>query len=327
MIGARIALLFVASCGFSQVAMAQDTREQNEPNAAPNQWFTGSLEAPSPALPKAGMLAIEPYLVYQVDTGLYDDDGHRKPVARASRTFESLVVIKYGITKRLTVEALPSVLRTWKDGQSSDGVGVGDLPIELEYRVRNGNYRNGAPSLTFDLGVTLPTGKYNRLSTSLNGVGQGAYLLKEGLVLQSLFDTWGNHPVRVRAYGAIYEPLSNASVADVSVYGTSQGFHGNVRPGVSGQIGLGAGWALNQRWVFAFDVVQDYANRYRLNGLDGLGGTVAARGPFTASTAIAPAVEYNWSAKAGLIAGIEFTAAGRNTPSYFAPQVAVAVSF
>ncbi len=327
MIVGRIAVVLLAGCCFSQTAMAQDTLLQSVPNAAPNQWFTGSLEAPSPALPKAGMLALEPYLVYQVDTGMYGDDGHRRSIAHDSRTLESLVVIKYAITNRLTVEALPSLLRTWKAGNSSDGFGVGDLPIELEYRVRDGNYRNGAPSLTFDLGVTLPTGKYNRLSTSLNGVGQGAYLLKQGVVLQSLFDTWGNHPVRIRVYGAMYEPISHVSVDDLSVYGTGQGFHGNVRPGVSGQVGLGAGWALDQRWVFAFDVVQNYASRYRLDGIDGFGLAVATRGPSIASTALAPAVEYNWSAKAGIIAGIEFTAAGRNTPSHFAPQIAVAVSF
>lgn len=327
MIGGRIAVVLLAGCCFGQTAVAQDTLPQSVPNAAPNQWFTGSLEAPSPALPKAGMLALEPYLVYQVDTGMYGDDGHRSSIAHDSRTLENLVVIKYGITKRLTAEALPSLLRTWKAGHSSDGVGVGDLPIELEYRVRDGNYRNGAPSLTFDLGATLPTGKYNRLNTNLDGVGQGAYLLKQGVVLQSLFDTWGNHPVRIRVYGAMYEPVSHVSVDDVSVYGTGQGFHGNVRLGVSGQVGLGAGWALDQRWVFAFDVVQNYASRYRLDGIDGSGLAVATRGPAIASTALAPAVEYNWSAKAGIIAGIEFTAAGRNTPSYFAPQIAVAVSF
>ena len=35
------------------------------------QWFTGSLEAPSPALPKAGILAIEPCVIYTNNTGGY----------------------------------------------------------------------------------------------------------------------------------------------------------------------------------------------------------------------------------------------------------------
>ncbi|WP_420382199.1 hypothetical protein [Novosphingobium sp.] len=300
---------------------------QDIPNAAPNQWFTGSLEAPSPALPKAGMLAIEPYAVFQFDTGAYADNGHHLSTSDNASTAETLLVIKYGITSRLTVEALPSLSRSWNSQSHSSGAGVGDLPIELEYRLTDGNYHNGAPSLTLDLGVTLPTGEYDRLSKSLNGVGQGAYLLKQGVVLQSLFDTPGNHPVRIRVYASLFEPLSHPGVNDLSVYGTSQGFAGRVRPGISGQWGIGGGWALDRHWVFAVDLVQNLARGYRLTGVDGGGSAVATTGPNTSSTALAPAIEYNWSANGGLIAGVEYTAAGRNTASYVAPQIAVAISF
>jgi hypothetical protein len=319
--------LAVVLCGWAQAAVCQTAVPQDVANAAPNQWFTGSLEAPSPALPKAGMLAVEPYLVLQNDTGVYGRNGHRTATTDNTSTFESLLVIKYAITDRLTVEALPSLSRSWNSRSHSTGAGAGDLPLELEYRLTDGNYRNGAPSLTIDLGVTLPTGDYDRLANGLNGVGQGAYLLKQGVVLQSLFDTWGNHPVRIRVYAAAYEPLSHPAVANVSVYGTTEGFVGNVHPGASAQVGVGAGWALDRNWVFAIDFVQNYARRYRLNGIDGNGSPISSNGLNQSSTALAPAIEYNWSADAGLIAGVEFTAAGHNTASYVAPQIAVAVSF
>ena len=317
----------IALCGWAQVAEAQTALPQDIPNAAPNQWFTGSLEAPSPALPKAGMLAIEPYAVLQLNTGAYAENGHHVSASDNTSTVETLLVIKYGITDRLTVEALPSLSRSWNSQTHSSGAGVGDLPIELEYRLTDGNYHNGAPSLTFDLGITLPTGEYNRLSRSLNGVGQGSYLLKQGVVMQSLFDTPGNHPVRIRVYASIYEPLSHPAINDLSVYGTSQGFTGEVHPGISGQMGIGAGWALDRNWVFALDLVQNLARGYRLIGVDGAGNAFATTGPNLSSTALAPAIEYNWSANAGLIAGVEFTAAGHNTASYIAPQIAVAISF
>ncbi len=242
-------------------------------------------------------------------------------------TGEALLVIKYGITNRLTVQALPSLSRSWNSQSHSSGAGVGDLPLELEYRLTDGNYHNGLPSLTFDLGVTLPTGEYDQLSRSLNGVGQGAYLLKEGVVLQSLFDTPGNHLVRIRVYAATYEPLSRPAVNNVSVYGTGQGFTGLVHPGISGEVGIGAGWALDRNWVFAIDLVQNLARGYRLEGVDGGGNSVETTGLNQSSTALAPAIEYNWSGNAGLVAGVEFTAAGHNTASYVAPQVAVAISF
>jgi len=320
-----VALLVLG--GWAQPAGAQTALPQDVPNAAPNQWFTGSLEAPSPALPKAGMLAIEPYVVWQADTGTYGDNGHRTTGGSQPDTLEALLVIKYGITNRLTIQALPALSHTWDGAAHSTGAGFGDLPLELEYRLRDGNYRNGAPSITLDLGVTVPSGAYKHLSNSLNGVGQGAWLLKQGIVLQSLFDTAGNHPVRIRVYASMFEPLTHPSVEDVSVYGTTQGFAGKVAPGVSGQAGIGGGWALDRHWVFALDLVHTAGDRYRLTGIDGLGTPVKTLGADTSSTALAPAVEYNWSADAGVIAGVEFTAAGRNTPSYVAPQVAVAISF
>ncbi len=273
------------------------------------------------------MLALEPYLVFQPNTGAYGNTGTHHSVSNDSSTAEALLVIKYALTNRLTVEALPSILHSWAGNAAPAGVDFGDLPLELEYRVLDTNYRNGAPSLTFDLGVTAPTGAYDRLSKILDGAGAGDWSLKEGIVLQSLFDTWHNHPVRLRAWAEAFEPLNDPNVSGVSVYGTPRGLHGSVRPGASGQIGIAGGYALDQRWVLALDLVDTYANRFRLNGSVGASLPVPSRGPVQNSIALAPAVEYNWSADAGVIFGIEFSAAGRNTSSYIAPQVAVAWSF
>ncbi len=310
----------------STAAHAQATPDA-PPNAAPNQWFTGSLEAPSPALPQAGMLALEPYLVFQSNTGAYNNIGAHHAVANDSSTIESLVVIKYGLTTRLTFEALPTFLHSWAGSAAPTGVSFADLPMELEYRVADTNYRNGAPSVTFDLGVTAPLGAYDRLSKALDGVGAGDWSLKEGVVLQSLFDTWRNHPVRLRAWAQVFEPLDDPNVSRVSVYGTPSNFVGRVAPGVSGQIGFAGGYAIDQRWVLALDLVDTYSNGFRLKGSYGGSLVVRTHGLVQNSIALAPAVEYNWSANAGLIFGIEFSVAGRNTSSYVAPQLAVAWSF
>lgn len=314
-------LISVLAAGLAGSASAQVV------DAVPSQWFTGTLEAPSPALPKAGLLALEPYVVYQTTTGAYGNHGAHISTAHETSTSESLLVIKYGITDRLSVEALPSISHSWNNITSSSGVSVGDLPLELEYRVKNGDHKTGSPSVTFDLGVTLPTGQYDRLKKPINGVGSGAYTLKEGVVFQSLFDSWGNHPMRVRVYGAAYEPLSRPSVQDVSVYGTGQGFAGSVKPGISGVFGVGVGYALDRRWVLALDLVQNYAHGYTLTGVDGPGVGVWRHGASNSSTALAPAIEYSWSGRAGIVAGVAFTAAGRNTPSYVAPQIALAAAF
>jgi len=316
-------VLVLASLGITKTGHSQDLT----PNAAPNQWFTGSLEAPSPALPKAGMLALEPYEVIQSNTGIFGGDGAHHSVANDTATAETLLVIKYALTDHLTIEALPAISHSWANHASPTGTTFGDLPIELEYRVSDGNYRNGAPSVTFDVGVTAPTGNYDHLDRPLDGVGVGAWILKEGVVVQSLFDTWHNHPVRLRAWASAFQPLDDPGVTGLSVYGTTAGFHGAASPGASAQIGLAGGYALDRHFVLALDLVDTYADGFKLNGVDAAEGAIKTHAPIQNSFALAPALEYNWSADAGLIFGMEFTAAGRNTPSYVAPQIALAISF
>jgi hypothetical protein len=315
-------LLPLVGAGWSPAAFAQSVGD-----AAQNQWFTGSLIAPSPALSKAGVFAIEPYAVYTANTGVYDNNWVRHSAPNDLNQGQSVTMLKYGITDELSIEALPSLSYQWNDQTTSRGVGLDDLPVEFEYRFKNGDIKTGSPSATIDLGMTFPTGAYQRLHSPLDGVGTGAYLAKEGLVLESLFDTWGDHAVRLRLFGAAYEPLANVSVHDGSVYGTDQGFQGRATPGFSAQGGLAVEYGLDQRWVLALDLVQNYADGFVLNGTNAAGGAIHTSDGSSTSFAIAPAIEYNWSGNLGIIAGVELSIAGRNTSSYLAPQVAVSMAF
>ena len=133
--------------------------------------------------------------------------------------------------------------------------------------------------------------------------------------------------MRVRVYGDVYEPLGDASVRNASVYGTNYGFRGQANPGLSADWGIGVEYGLNQRWVLALDLVQNYAAGFRLNGTDIVGNSANANGHASTIIALAPAIEYNFTSSVGLIAGVEFSAAGRNTPSYIAPQIALTMAF
>ena len=270
-------------------------------------------------------MAIEPYVVYQGNTGTYGNDGGHHSTENNVRQMESVTVFKYGITDRLSIEALPSFAHAWND--QAKATGVGDLPVELEYRFNDENNETGFPSVTASVGMSFPIGDYDRLQTPLNGLGTGAYTLKQGLLFQSLFDTPGNHPLRLRLYGAAFERVANVGVNDLSVYGTEQGFAGHAAPGFAANVGLGAGYGLNQRWVLAFDLVQHFAYSTRIQGMVALGNSVNTREAGSAGTALAPALEYNFSDHLGIIAGIEYSVAGRNTSSYFAPQIALSWSF
>jgi hypothetical protein len=319
----RTASLFVcvAVASLSGTASAQTIAGDASVQA---QWFTGSLEAPSPALPKAGLFAFEPYLIFQENSGAYGGNGDHHSVRNDTSLVDSVEVLKYGITDQLSVEALPSFARISND--HSNFTGLGDLPVELEYRFNDEDNKTGFPSFTAALGMTFPTGDYNHLPKSLDGLGSGAYTLKEGILAQSLFDSWGHHPMRFRFYAEAFEPVANVSLSDISSYGTGEGFQGSAMPGFSSELGIGAGYGLDQRWVLALDLVQNFANGAHIRGA--VGSIVDnSNAPVSAGTAVAPAVEYNWSDSIGVIAGVEFTVAGRNTASYIAPQVALAMSF
>jgi hypothetical protein len=293
-------LLFVAmmTTGISGIASAQ---AKGDPTVQA-QWFTGSLEAPSPALPKAGLVAIEPYVIYQHNTGQYDNMGTHQPVSHDVDQTDSVTLFKYGITDRLSIQALTAFAHVWNDQNSVTG--ISDLPIEFDYRFNNENNKTGFPSVTASVGISLPVGDYQHLGVPLDGLGTGTYAFKQGLLLQSLFDTAHHHPVRLRLYGVALEPLANVTLHDTTVYGTTQGFVGHAAPGFAGNLGLGAGYCLTQRWVLAFDLIQKFAHGSRLVGIDGNGNSVNTQQSGSARTGIAPAVEYNFSSHLGMIAGV-----------------------
>jgi len=70
--------------------------------------------------------------------------------------------------------------------------------------------------------MTFPTGAYDNLRTAIDGLGAGSYTLKEGILAQSLFDSWGHHPMRFRFYAEAYEPVASVSLRGISSYGTYQ---------------------------------------------------------------------------------------------------------
>lgn len=312
------AVIAATNCATASAQTAGDAAVQG-------QWFTGSLEAPSPSLSKSGALLLKSYAIYTDDTGSYGPSGDRLPSLDDTNLVATKAVLKYALTDRLTFQAIPSFAHAWNS--QSSATGLNDVPVELEYRFNEEDIHDGMPSVTASLGASVPIGRFDRLSTSIGGFGTGAWSLKQGLLLQSLFDTPGDHPVRLRLYVTAFEPLQDVSVQDASVYHSSSGFVGHARPGFASQYGLGGGYCLDHRWVLAIDVVRNNSKGSLLTGDDAAGDSHTARRVSSSSLVLASAVEYNWSAHLGVIAGVEYSAAGRNTPSFYAPQVALSMSF
>ena len=110
------------SAGCSQAARAQALPGDA---VVQDQWFTGTLEAPSPALPKAGLLVVKPFAIFTRIDGTYDSTGSYRS-ASGSDTVKSVILVKYGVTDRLSIQLLPALAHV--DGGNTHSSGIGAPP-------------------------------------------------------------------------------------------------------------------------------------------------------------------------------------------------------
>jgi hypothetical protein len=320
------AIRLAAFCVVLVAVTALPAWAQTPPSVVDAQWFTGPLVAPSSAPATAGILEIEPYAIFTGNTGAYGDNGSHQSVSHDPRTAQSEVVLQYSVTDRLTIEAVPSGANAWASQTSFREIGPGDLPVILKYRAIDGNPITGAPSVTGFLGMSLPTGAYENLTASSLALGSGAYTMREGVLLQSLFEA-GGRALRLRLYADAFEPLSSPSLSGINAYTALQGFHGRATPGVSADGGLGIEYGLTQRWVLALDLVENCSNADSVTGAIGNAAIATTKGVSSSEFSVAPAIEYNFNANVGIIAGVQFSVFGRNASSYIAPQIALNMAF
>jgi hypothetical protein len=316
-------LLVRALCAAILLASAgKAAAQQSESEAAIRaQWFTGTLLSPSPGVPRKGVLGVEPYLIDKRGTGVFDANGilHSTPVG--VEQIRSYTSVNYGFSDALSVQIIPAVAHVSHDGDAETG--LADLPIKVHYRPIAGRLDFWHPSLTTTFGITLPLGRFEHLSHSADGFGTGAYMAMEEVELQQRFTTW-LHPHRLRMWARVSQPLNDVRLHGVTSYGTPQDFLGKVMPGSSAELGIGDEVGIDQQWALALDILQDFAKGPHLRGL----GVARAMPDIEGSCFwVAPAIEYNPSEHIGIIAGVEISMAGRNTPSQVIPQIAVNMFF
>ena len=84
-------------------------------------------------------------------------------------------------------------------------------------------------------------------------------------------------------------------------------------------------YTLTQNWALALDVLYVHNNHTRFSGHKGstYGIPNSVGGPSSEQFSLAPALEYNWSSNCGVIAGVWFSVAGRNTADFINGVVAI----
>lgn len=318
-----------AAVAAALAALAADAAFADAPRQGlDDAWWTGPLLAASAnTLPK-GHVLIEPY-VYDFRTyGRFDQKGDRRHVANDD-FFGSQSYLLYGLTDDVTVGLIPHFgYVSRRDGTKSSGLGVGDVTLQGQYRIIKWRPDSWVPTVSLVVGESLPVGRFDKLQARPNdGFGSGAFATTLGAYSQTYFWTPNGRILRTRL-DLSYTLPGRAHPQGASVYGTPEGFRGYADPGRVFSADLGFEYSLTRKWVLALDLGYEHDTTTKVAGRYTLptgGASVDFRASSGSSEAfiVAPAVEYNFTSRVGVIAGARIVAAGRNTTATITPAVAL----
>jgi hypothetical protein len=288
-------------------------------------WWTGPLLAPSANTLPRGHVLIEPYLYDVTTQGFYNSTGTKVSAAHENG-FGSLTYINYGLANRFTVGLIPTFgYNEISNGASSARVGMGDLTVQAQYRVHMFHEGSWTPTTSFAVQEALPTGTYDHLGQRPgDGLGAGAYTTTLCFYTQTFFWMPNGRILRTR-FNVTQGFSRRVNVDDVSVYGTSQGFRGHASPGAALFVDAAWEYSVTRHWVLALDGIYRHQYNTSVSGYNIADQNVPVllnSGP-SQVFGLAPAIEYNFNSKVGIIVGTRLFPAGKNTTDSITPVIAI----
>lgn len=299
---------------------------EGEAPSTPKPWFTGPILTPSGHVIPEGHQNYEPYVYWTQAKAKYDE--HWK--AQSHPTFDDILfqtTMQFGVLPHAEFDMAPQfVYNKIKDQHMWR---VSDLPIAFAVQIIYDEKDNWYPGTKLRFGANVPLGKHDRLNparidTDVGGIGSWAPSV--GIVLTRLHHITGAQFLSWRLFFS-YNFGTPVNVKGLSVYGGApsigpiKGTRGTVYLGNIFLFLGGFEYSLSQRWALALDIQYQHNNKNRFSGYTPL--NLKPGGPSKELFSLAPAIEYNWSSKLGIIAGPWFTVAGRNTQKFISYVVAV----
>jgi len=323
--GVLACLALIASALAAADDAATDLTRQSRDDA----WWTGPLLAPNASTFPAGHALIETYVFDVNSNGQFDASGHHAP-APGGHELGSLTYLIYGLTDRVSVGLLPRFFYDEPPGApNSSSPGVGDLGAQVQVGLTSFHEGSLMPATALLVGETFPTGRYDALVNPADGFGAGVYSTSLAWYSQDYLWLPNGRILRVRL-DLTYAISSSASLRDQSVYGTPAGFRGRAHPGDSFTADAAAEYSVTRNWVLATDLVWVHSGSTRLTGSEpaaGGSGLVDSQSGSSEYFAVAPAIEYNFSSRVGVIFGARIFVAGRNTGSSVTTAAAINMVF
>jgi len=227
---------------------------------------------------------------------------------------------QYGLTDNWTVGMQPFF--SLGAERFNHDLALGDFKLLSQLRLSHFTPERQVPSVALVTNLVIPTGKDDHLGRLKSGHGSGSFAPEIGVNVQQYFLLGNGRLLRARI-NVLHDFPFRTEISGRSVYGTDAGFHGHARPGAKTTMILGAEYSLTNQWVLAFDVEGDHWGKTRVKGRDAVGAPVDRISPVSWNVGVAPAVEYNWSARAGAILGVWIVPRGHNTQSSVTPAIAI----
>jgi len=307
----------MALAGLAPCAASAETARQSLDDA----WWTGPLLAPTAGTLPVGHILFEPYFYDAIPTAFGEAAGRSHPVPRENN-FGSQSYLLYGLADRFTVGLIPRFgFKQADDVHGSSSINAGDLSLQAQYQLTQFEEGGWIPTISVNLGETLPVGAYDRLDRASNGFGAGAYTTTLSLYSQTYFWMPGGRIMRTRL-NLSYALSNNVSLMDRSVYGTLPGFRGHASPGASAVADLAFEYSIDRNWVAAMDFWVEQDENTRVTGsMPGVPQMVNDLGRARVFY-VAPALEYNFSSTFGIILGARIFAAGENQTATVTPVIA-----
>lgn len=315
----RCTSLFLVTCMASKLFSAE-----TEPHIFKQEsffWGTGPLLAPTPYTVPVGHINIEPYLYFTSFSGFYNEHWKYKSMSSFHATTLQIPV-RVGLNSFMEFFCLPQFAYQSTKGISSTQ--VKDLPLVVGFQLVKAAPTDWYPGIKLSLIVSAPIGKYKQLNPGklfTDAAGSGSWSPEAALTFGKIFSFPQNHVLSTR-FTVDYTLVTSVPVKGLNSYGGAPLAKGTVYPGNFLNLDLNFEYNFTQNWVGALDIHYTHINKTTFSGYMPLGApvlgsfVVAPVGPSREVISLAPALEYNFSSNIGLIAGVWFSVAGRNTVTF-----------
>jgi hypothetical protein len=295
-------------------------------------WLTGPLITPSGHVIPFGHVNYEPYIYWRTQSGSYDNHWHYHKATPPSRHVLTQGSFQIGLLPSTELDLSPQFIYKNRGGQHMWR--IADFPFALAFQILQDSKDTWWPAIKLHLGATAPIGKYDRLNPKKLGTdsgGDGYWDPRLGFITIKTYHLGGYHYFAWRM-AFIYMFTVPVPVHGLSSWGGAasspgvKGTRGTVYPGCLFSALQGFEYSITHNWALALDIEYRHTNRNRFSGYSPKGTK-----PVNSSAEIfylAPAIEYNFNANIGIIAGPYFSVAGRNsnrTPAFLTWVFAVNV--